>query len=110
MMPAWQCRYAPCAWNGPWYACRWDGCLHLCCPCCGGICDPLVNDGESAAALDRACVVGCGVILLLMIGFTAFDRLGDAGTSDLRMTLLFLLGVLGWMGWALVVYRKKSKP
>ena len=109
-MPAWQCRYTPCAWNGPWYACRWDGCLHLCCPCCGGICDPIVNDSESAVALDRACVVGCGVILLLIIGFTAFDRLGDVGISDLTMTLLFLLGVLVWMGWALAVYRNKRKP
>jgi heme A synthase len=69
-----------------------------------------VNDGESTTALDRACAVGCGVMLLLLMGVTTFDRLGDAETSVLAIILMGLLGVLGWMGWALVVYRDKREP
>ena len=107
-MAPWQCRQAECAWHGSWYQCPWDG-FDLCCPRCGGICDPVVEDSESAAACDRACVLWSGVLLLLTLGLAALERLWGERPVDLTTVLLGFGGVVGWIGWGLFVYRKEKK-
>ncbi len=107
-MVRWQCRHADCAWHGPLYKCPWDG-LDLCCPRCGGICDPVLEDGESAAAFDRACVMWSGVLLMLMLGLPTLGRVWGESRSDLSIVLMFVVGVVGWIGWGLFVYKKDRK-
>ena len=107
-MVRWQCRHAECGWHGPWYKCPWDG-LDLCCPRCRSICDPVLEDGESAVVFDRACVMWSGVLLMLMLVLATFGRVWGESRADLAMVLMFVVGVVGWIGWGLFVYKKERK-
>jgi len=68
-----------------------------------------LEDGESAAAFDRACVMWSGVLLMLMLGLPTLGRVWGESRSDLSIVLMFVVGVVGWIGWGLFVYKKDRK-
>jgi hypothetical protein len=68
-----------------------------------------LEDGESAVVFDRACVMWSGVLLMLMLVLATFGRVWGESRADLAMVLMFVVSVVGWIGWGLFVYKKERK-
>jgi hypothetical protein len=68
-----------------------------------------LEDGESAAVFDRACVMWSGVLLMLMLGLATLGRVWGESRADFSVVLMFVVGVVGWIGWGLFVYKKDRK-
>lgn len=95
-MVPWACRDSVCAWRGPGYRCVWDGFLSLCCPCCGGLCDPVVSEGQTADTRG-ALWSGAGLLALLSLG--ALARLKGYDQVASVVMCLLVSGVLLWDWW-----------
>jgi hypothetical protein len=50
-----------------------------------------------------------GVLLMLMLVLATFGRVWGESRTDLSMVLIFVVGVVGWIGWGLFVYKKERK-
>jgi hypothetical protein len=50
-----------------------------------------------------------GLLLMLMLVLATFGRVWGESRADLAMVLMFVVGVVGWIGWGLFVYKKERK-
>lgn len=100
-MVQWQCRHPACAWQGRWYEGVWDGCLYVCCPWCGDVCDPDLQEHPGASRRDQL-LLPCSGACLLLLGLALLWRLWHGDPTDLLATLVLLLGALGCLGCGLV--------
>ena len=100
-MTTWQCRWPACAWHGRWYECPWDGFLYLCCPRCGGICDPVWEDG-ARPRVD----VWCGSFLGLLLGLVVVGHVWPERPAETFPILMLVVSVVVWIGWGLLLTRE----
>ena len=108
-MAVWQCRHPQCAWQGPWYACVWDGFLHLCCPRCGAVCDPLLDPGSGVSPLDLLLLRWGGLLFVLVGVFGLWHLWDDLWQGDLG-SLARLGVVLGVLGYGLLELGGHESP
>jgi hypothetical protein len=109
MTVPWQCRNPACAWSGLWYACAWDGILHLWCPRCGAVCDPLLPPNGGGTLLERLLMRWSGALLVLVslvVLWHRWDHLTDGSLASLAR----LSGVLVVFGAGLFALGSHDPP